>query len=90
MPVAPGMTLPRCVTAGMTVMITRRTLRRTQLLRPDPALRQLYLYCLAETAKRHGIRVHAVTLMSTHEHLIVTDTDGRLPLFLRELHRLAD
>lgn len=70
-------------------MVTRRTLRRTQLLRPDAQLRRLYVYCLAATARRHGIRVHAVTLMSTHEHLIVTDPQGRLPLFLRELHRLV-
>jgi hypothetical protein len=27
--------------------------------------------------------------MSTHEHLIVTDTKGRLPDFLRRLHRLV-
>jgi hypothetical protein len=30
-----------------------------------------------------------VVLMSTHEHLIVTDPLGRSPLFLRELHRLV-
>jgi len=27
--------------------------------------------------------------MSTHEHLIVTDTEGRLPQFLQEFHRLV-
>jgi hypothetical protein len=32
--------------------------------------------------------VHAVTLMSTHEHLIVTDPKGRYPDFLHRLHRL--
>lgn len=92
LPLAAGtrqMTQPRCIEPGMTVMVTRRTLRRTQLLRPDAAVRQLYVYCLATTAARHGIRVHAVTIMSTHEHLIVTDTKGRLPLFLQELHRLV-
>jgi REP element-mobilizing transposase RayT len=70
-------------------MITRRTLRRHHLFRPDPAIRQLYLYTLAVCAKEFGILVHAVTLMSTHEHLIVTDTRGRLPLFLRKHHRLV-
>jgi hypothetical protein len=72
----------------MTVMITRRTLRRTHLLRPDTELSNLYLYCLGVAAQRHNIAVHAVVLMSTHEHLIVTDPRGRLPLFLRELHRM--
>ena len=83
------MTLPRCVLPGQTLMVTRRCLRRTKLLRPDAALNQLYIYCLAVLAARHGVAVHAVVLMSTHEHLIVTDKLGRLPLFLRELHRLV-
>jgi putative transposase len=82
------MTLPRCVLPGQIVMVTRRCLRRTKLLRPDAALNQLYTYCLAVMAARHGVAVHAVVVMSTHEHLILTDTRGRLPLFLRELHRL--
>lgn len=83
------MTQPRCVLPGLTVMITRRCLRRTQLLRPDPHLNQLYLYCLALMARRHGIAVHAAVIMSNHEHLIVTDTRGTLPSFMRELHRLV-
>jgi putative transposase len=83
------MTQPRIVLPGDTVMITRRTLRRHHLFRPDPAIRQLYLYTLALCARQFGILVHAITLMSTHEHLIVTDTKGRHPDFLRRLHRLA-
>ncbi|MGB5192623.1 MAG: transposase [Polyangiales bacterium] len=82
------MTQPRFVLAGDTVMITRRTLRRHHLFRPDPAIRRLYLYTLAVCARQFGILVHAVILMSTHEHLIVTDTKGCFPRFLRELHRL--
>jgi len=84
-----GMTQPRLVLAGSTVMVTRRTLRRHHLFRPDPAIRQLYLYTLAVCAREFGVLVHAVTLMSTHEHLVVTDADGRLPDFLRRLHRLV-
>jgi REP element-mobilizing transposase RayT len=83
------MTQPRFVLPGDTVMITRRTLRRHHLFRPDSAIRQLYLYTLGLCAKPFGILVHAVTLMSTHEHLIVTDTQGRFPDFLRRLHRLV-
>jgi len=83
------MTQPRLVLPGDTVMITRRTLRRHHLFRPDPAIRDLYLYTLAVCAKQFGICVHAVTLMSTHEHLIVTDVQGRLPDFVRRLHRLV-
>ena len=83
------MTQPRFVVPGDTLMITRRTLRRHHLFRPDSAIRQLYLYALALCARRFGILVHAVTLMSTHEHLIVTDPQGRYPEFLRRLHRLV-
>jgi hypothetical protein len=72
----------------MTVMITRRVLRRTHLLRPDPELNNLFLYCLAVVAARHGVLVHCVTVMSSHMHMVVTDTRGTLPRFLQELHRL--
>jgi REP element-mobilizing transposase RayT len=83
------MTQPRLVVPGDTLMITRRTLRRHHLFRPDSAIRQLYLYTLAICARQFGILVHAVTLMSTHEHLIVTDPQGCYPEFLRRLHRLV-
>jgi putative transposase len=72
----------------MAVMVTRRTLRRTHLLRPDPAVNELFIYCLAVLAPRFDIRVHAAVLMSTHEHLVVTDVQGQLPRFLQELHRV--
>lgn len=78
------MTQPRLVLPGDTVMVTRRTLHRHHLFRPDPAIRQLYLYTLAVCARQFGILVHAVTFMSTHEHLVVTDPTRRLPDFLRK------
>ena len=83
------MTQPRRVLPGMTVMVTRRTLRRTHLLRPDAEFNRLYKYCLDVLAERHGIEVHAAVVMSTHEHLVLTDVRGRLPRFLQELHRLV-
>ena len=73
----------------MTVLVTRRTHRRTHLLRPDQRMNNLFLYCLAVIAKRHGILVHSAVLMSTHEHLVVTDVLGCLPRFLAELHRMV-
>lgn len=46
-------------------------------MRCDPHARfvryHFYLYTLALCARQFGILVHAVTLMSTHEHLIVAD-----------------
>jgi REP element-mobilizing transposase RayT len=81
------MTLPRRVVPGMIQMITRRALRRTHLLRPDRKFNQLCLYLLAVYCERYGIALHAAVFMSTHEHLIVTDRDGRIPDFLRDYHR---
>ena len=81
------MTQPRRILPGTTYLITRRTLRRHFLFRPDPDIRRLFLYALCVNAKRFHIDVHAVVLMSTHEHLIVTDPEGNLPLFLRSFHR---
>ena len=83
------MTHPRYILRDNTLMVTRRTLRRHHLFRPDPAIRQLYLYTLAVCARQCGVLVHAVTLMSTHEHLVVTDPEGQLPDFLHRLHRLV-
>jgi REP element-mobilizing transposase RayT len=70
-------------------MVTRRTLRRHHLFRPDPAIAQLYLYTLGVCAKEFGVELHALVLMSTHEHLVLTDPNERLPDFLRRLHRLV-
>jgi hypothetical protein len=39
-----GMTCPRRILPGLTFLITRRTLRRTHLLRPDPELNNLFRY----------------------------------------------
>src|SRR5882672_3015353 len=82
------MTQPRRIQPGAILMITRRTLRRTHLLRPDRALNDLFIYCLAVIAPRFEIQVHAAVVMSTHEHLIVSDPHGQLPRFLQEFHRL--
>jgi hypothetical protein len=81
------MTCPRRILPGLTFLITRRTLRRTHLLRPDPELNNLFRYCLAYAAHHNGVAVHCATVMSNHEHLVVTDTRGTLPRFLHDLHR---
>lgn len=70
-------------------MITRRTLRRHHLLRPDPVTNNLFVYAIAVFAQRYQIQVHALNVMSTHYHLVATDVAGRLPLFLAQLHRIV-
>jgi putative transposase len=82
------MSQPRSIVSGATYLLTRRTLRRHLLLRPDAAITQLIIYALAVSASRYGLQVHAICAMSTHIHLVVTDSKGVLPRFLHHFHRL--
>jgi len=81
------MTLPRRVLPKQTYLITRRCLGRRFLLRPDAALNNAFLYCLALAAQRHDVEVHGLCAMSNHYHLIVTDAEGVLPNFMAWLNR---
>jgi hypothetical protein len=84
------MTQPRRIADGRTYLITRRTVRRHCLFTPDdPRIAQLFVFALGWCAARFGILVHAMVLMSTHEHLVLTDTLGVLPVFLQMFHRLV-
>ncbi|MDH5491370.1 MAG: transposase [Myxococcales bacterium] len=84
------MTLPYEVHPGTTYLLTRRTILRHFLFRPDRGGRitQIILYALALAAKEKGVEVHAVCVLSTHIHIIVTDVRGNLPEFLHLLHTL--
>lgn len=55
--------MPRRVEPGTTYLITRRTLRRHKLFRPDAAITALFIYALAVCARRFGMTVHAVCVM---------------------------
>lgn len=81
------MTKARQVLVGSTYLITRRVVMRHHLLRPDRQINQLFLYSLGLFATRFGIEVHLPVLMSTHEHIVLTDTHGNLPVFLEHFHR---
>lgn len=66
------MTLARPVMPGTTYLVTRRCLGRRFLLRPDRELNRAFLYCLAVAARKYGIQVHALCVMSNHYHVAVT------------------
>ena len=78
----------RLVAPGLTVFVTRRTVCRFYLLRPDHELTEAFLYCLAVAAEKFGVVVHAGCLMSTHMHLVFTDPRGVYPDFLQYLNRI--
>lgn len=84
------MSTPRRVVPGQTWFLTRRTVARFFLLNPDRAklIIDLYWYITAVIALRYGIQLHAVQVLSTHIHEVVTDPRGQLPKFLRDRNRL--
>ncbi len=87
---AQGVSAPRQVVPGRTYLLDRRTTRRFFLLRPDPdgEMQRVFLYVLAVCAAKFGVLVHGLVQMSSHYHLVVTDVEGVMPDFLRELNRL--
>ena len=76
--------------AGQVLLLSRRATRRHFLFTPDEAglVEQLFWYSLAWAARKYGIVVHAACLMSTHWHLVVTDTRGEYSRFLQRLDRM--
>ncbi|AKV02632.1 hypothetical protein AKJ09_09295 [Labilithrix luteola] len=85
------MSLPRHILGGVTWFITRRVTRRHFLLRPDAdgTVQQIYWYCTAVMAAKFGIELHAVQMLSTHLHEVLTDMRGVLPSFLGQRNRLV-
>ena len=83
------MSYPRIIIPGKTYLLTRRTMRRYFLLRPDDDMKELIEYSLAVAARLYGMDVHAFCAMSTHIHVVLTDPRGRLPFFLAYFHRLV-
>lgn len=82
------MTLARKVVAGRTYLISRRCTQRQFLLRPEPLVEQIYLYCLGEAAQRYEITLHGYIAMSNHQHLVARDNRGNFPEFLAHLHKM--
>jgi REP element-mobilizing transposase RayT len=82
------MTAPRRIVAGTLYLLTRRTLGRAFFLRPSKLANELLQYILAVAAERHGIVIHAFSVLSNHLHLVVSDPNGTLPSFERYLDSL--
>ena len=79
------MTRPRQILAGTTYAVTRRCSERRFFLKPSHVVRQVFLYCLACAAEKHGVLIHAFEVMANHFHLVLTDPNGNLPLFMQWL-----
>lgn len=59
------------------------------LFRPDERTKRIFVYALGVAARRFRIDVHGFCLMSTHSHIVLTDTFGTLPAFLQWFHRVV-
>ncbi len=70
-------------------MISRRCAQRQFLLRPSERTDQAFLYCFALAARRCGIDVYWLMVMSNHYHAGIHDRHGRYPEFLRYFHSLV-
>jgi putative transposase len=82
------MTVPRQVLASRSYALARRCAQRQFLLRPDPRINQIFLYCLGEAVARHGVTLHGYMAMINHFHLVVRDNLGNLPSFMARLNRM--
>ena len=79
---------PSPVVAATTWEISRRCRDRMFLLRPDRGVTEAILYCVAFSAERHGVLVHALTVMMNHYHEQMTDARGNRPDFVAEKNGL--
>jgi REP element-mobilizing transposase RayT len=75
------MSFPRQVLPDATYLISRRCTQRQFLLRPSKWVNQVVLFCLAVAARRYNMLVHAVCVLSSHYHMVVSDPDANLPKF---------
>ena len=79
---------PQYVVPGQVILADRVSLEHRFMLRPDPQMVALFFYLLGHFAAVHGIRIHAVVLMSTHYHLLFTDVRGCRGDFFRDFHAM--
>jgi putative transposase len=80
---------PRRILPGQFYMLSRRITQRLFLLRPDPETNAIFLYCLAEAAKRFGIVVILPIAMSNHHHVVFFDPEGHAVQFTEHFHKMV-
>ena len=81
-----SMSLPRPIYNNQLYLVTRRTSERRFFLTPTKKRTEQVEYCIAVAAARHGVRIHAVTVLSNHWHCVASDPNGAMPEFLRDTH----
>ena len=78
----------RFVPSQQLVAVTCRTLRREFRLRPNPKSNAIIAGAIARALEVHQVKLHAVTVMSNHMHLLLTPKDARaLASFMHAVNR---
>ena len=71
------MTSPRRLRPHQLHAITRRTSEQRMFLKPSKRVNAIVSYCLAYAQSRFpAVRVYAITVLSTHYHVVVSDGGG--------------
>jgi len=78
----------RRILSGKTYLVTRRCSERRYFLKPSRRTEGIFPYALALYAHRYRVQIHGYCVLSNHYHLVLTDTAGRLPDFMRDLGSL--
>lgn len=82
------MTPPRYIVRDQMLFVTCGAVGRSFRFLPSHRVVELIWYVLAVMAHRSSIQIHEVLFMSNHFHLLLTDKEGVLPDFMRDLNSL--
>lgn len=80
------MTAPVPVYPGSTLELTRRTIEGRFYLRPDPQAVAIIAYLVAHYAKKYGLQIMSLVVMSNHIHIVLYDPRGLYPCFTRDVN----
>ncbi len=85
------MTMPNRHLPNQVTHLTRRTTQRQFLLKnsKDGKIKNDIGFLFALSCHRHNQAPHAVTVMSNHHHVCITDNNGKRSDFLRDFHHLT-
>lgn len=81
-------TPPRQILRGTTYSVIKRCISCTYRLVPTVRVTKIVEYCLALAASKTGVSIHSFTFMSNHFHMVLSDPNGLLPLFMQTLDSL--
>ena len=74
----------RIVFEGNMSEITVRCFQGRLLLRPSPELNRVFIGVLARAQERYPVKIHAVSVMSSHFHLLITACDAEQQKFFMQ------